>query len=74
MRYGLEIISYRNPYLYANLPKECMVPNFLSKFTEKNKEPDMWGICMLIMGYLQTKFLLYLNFSTYKKKVFLAYE
>ena len=52
VRYGLEIICYRNPCLYASLPKECMLPNLLSKSTEKNKEQDMWGICMQIMGYL----------------------
>ena len=37
VRYGLEIICYRTPYLWTSLPEECKHQNFAGKFKETIK-------------------------------------
>ena len=36
MRYGLETICYRTPYLWASLPEECKHQNSAGKLKKKN--------------------------------------
>ena len=41
MRYGLETICYRTPYLWASLPEEHKHQNSVRIFKEKRKELEM---------------------------------
>ena len=65
MRYGLEIIYYRTPYLWASLPEQCKHQNSVGKFKEKIKNWTYRDMYLPIVPHLWTKFRFYLIFSNY---------
>ena len=54
VRYDLETIYYRTPYLWTSLPEECKYQNVVGKFKEKVKNWKCEScICQLCCTYEQ---------------------
>ena len=65
MRYGLEIIYYRTPYLWASLPEQYKHQNSVGKFKEKIKNWTYRDMYLPIVPHFWTKFRFYLIFPNY---------